>query len=843
MDQAPSPPSERRVSPRKGLKSGTFVFFGATLFIISLFGFLFLSSYETSRHGALVTANNLSGILAVNIETALNRAQSDIRVFVPQITAEDLAGHASKVRKDDLEARLGYHLRYFPTVRHYHIFNAEGGFVFGTGKITPQVGLNVADRTWFQNLRDNPDRDFIISQVLLSKLTNEQTLIMAVPIRDHAHHFQGAISAVINLSYFQNLIDNLDVGPKGLIAIRRTDDFHLALRHPHADDQINKSVQTNGFTAPIISHNGEGDFISSVDQVERRYSVHTLDNYPLTILVAVAAEDYLLPWRQQTAITSVIALMLIGTLMTLFRRQQLARIRLSDAAMALRKSEAQLASEASRFRHLLQTASDGIHILDHQGNLVLASDSFYRMLGYKEGCAPKLHVTNWDVQWTAADFHTIIPRQITTPETFCTKHRRQDGSIFDVEIHSRGIELDGLEYLFASSRDITERKQAEGTLRDQGYLLSESQRITHVGSWRYELTGELSWSDETYRIYRVSPETFTPNLGSLISLIHSDDRQEFQAWIRACAEGKKPGSLEFRIFAPDGAVRILNGYGELQFDVENRPSHLVGIVHDITEQRKYEEDLRQSNEDLERFAYVASHDLREPLRMVTNYLALLERRLGKDLDKDCHDFIGFAIDGAKRMNQLILDLLEYSRIGHTGGESERQNLSVMAEQAATDLHFVIEEAKGKIEIANLPKIWGNNSELTRLFQNLIGNALKYRSPDRPPMIRISAAQDGPNWIVSVSDNGIGIEPEYFEKIFGVFQRLHGRGEYDGTGIGLANCKKIVEHHGGRIWVESQPGEGSTFLFTLPKIQDDLSNPPPRNKGLEHVAILCDHNML
>ncbi|CAA7626382.1 CHASE domain-containing protein [Magnetospirillum sp. SS-4] len=225
--------------------------------------------------------------------------------------------------------------------------------------------------------------------------------------------------------------------------------------------------------------------------------------------------------------------------------------------------------------------------------------------------------------------------------------------------------------------------------------------------------------------------------------------------------------------------------------------------------------LERSNTDLEQFAYVTSHDLREPLRMISSYLTLLERRLEGSLDGECREFIGFARDGAQRLDHLILDLLQYSRIGRAPDPPAPVDLGEVAAEAVGNLGPAIEETRGRVDVAALPRVVGNRSELVRLFQNLIGNALKYHAPDRAPVVGVSAERDGAFWRLAVTDNGLGIDEKYFGRIFGIFQRLHARGTFEGNGIGLSVCKKIVEHHQGRIWVESRPGEGSTFLFTLP----------------------------
>lgn len=249
---------------------------------------------------------------------------------------------------------------------------------------------------------------------------------------------------------------------------------------------------------------------------------------------------------------------------------------------------------------------------------------------------------------------------------------------------------------------------------------------------------------------------------------------------------------------------------------------LVLVAHDVTDRRRAEaelaaqaEALRRSNSELEQFAYVASHDLREPLRTISAYVTLLERHCADRLDDEGREFIDLVRQAAKRMNQLILDLLDFSRTGRSPMSFVPVNIGLEAQTALTDLEGAIQSAKASVRIeGSFPTVMGDAEQIRRLFTNLIGNAVKYSDPARAPEIRIFCSRKDKEWVISVADNGIGIEPKYFEKIFIIFQRLHTADRYEGTGIGLAICKKIVERHGGRIWVESEEGKGATFSFAL-----------------------------
>ncbi|GAB6054588.1 hypothetical protein JCM17960_34080 [Magnetospira thiophila] len=308
---------------------------------------------------------------------------------------------------------------------------------------------------------------------------------------------------------------------------------------------------------------------------------------------------------------------------------------------------------------------------------------------------------------------------------------------------------------------------------------------------------------------------------SVYPIIDREHRKAFTDLTERVLNGET-GNLDFRIVGLKGTPRWLSTHAVPLLDANGRVEALLGLTRDITQQKetqaRIEEvlaELKRSNEELEQFAYVSSHDLREPLRMITSYLQLLQRSHGQNLDQEAHEYIAFAVDGARRMEQLILDLLSYSRINSQKSAAQPIDCQLIIERVRENLRASISEKSATLQVGPLPTVVGDGAQFLSLFQNLIGNALKYAAPDRPPEITITAEPQGDEWLFRIDDNGIGIEPTYYQRIFVIFQRLHNREQFEGTGIGLTICKKIVENHGSRIWVESEPGVGSRFFFTLP----------------------------
>jgi signal transduction histidine kinase len=283
------------------------------------------------------------------------------------------------------------------------------------------------------------------------------------------------------------------------------------------------------------------------------------------------------------------------------------------------------------------------------------------------------------------------------------------------------------------------------------------------------------------------------------------------------------GNLDYRIALVrcDELGQLSQSFDRMTHDLKTVMASRDDLEREVLQREQAEralarkaEELARSNRELEQFAYVASHDLQEPLRMITSYLQLIERRHKGKLDAESDEFIAFAVDGANRLSQLINDLLSFSRVSTRGKPPEPVDCSAVLGQVRANLAALFEETHALMTNDELPTVMADAGQLTQVFQNLVGNAIKFRGAE-PPRVHVSARQEGDEWIFSVRDNGIGIDPQYHERIFVLFQRLNPRHEYPGTGIGLAIAKRIVERHGGRIWVESEPGKGSTFHFSIP----------------------------
>jgi PAS domain S-box-containing protein len=367
--------------------------------------------------------------------------------------------------------------------------------------------------------------------------------------------------------------------------------------------------------------------------------------------------------------------------------------------------------------------------------------------------------------------------------------------------------------------DVTDRKTVEEALRQSEERYRALVMATSQIVWTTNSNG-LVIDTPSWRAFTGQSQDQAKGWGWADAL-HPDDREGISDLWSEAVRTRTIFEAEYRIRRRDGEFLDVSARGVPVLRADGSVREWVGICTDSTARKRAEEaliqrtrELERSNAELQQFAYVASHDLQEPLRVVANFTQLLAERYASQLDDDAREFIAFAVGGAVRMQRLIQDLLAYSRVGTQSRVLEPVDCNEALGRAVSNLRISVAENAALVSHDKLPLIQADATQLVQLFQNLIGNGIKFRGAN-PPRVHISAVRKGDDWIFSVRDNGIGIEPQYAERIFALFQRLHRPEEFSGTGIGLTICKKIVERHGGKIRVESEPGHGSTFLFSMP----------------------------
>lgn len=406
-------------------------------------------------------------------------------------------------------------------------------------------------------------------------------------------------------------------------------------------------------------------------------------------------------------------------------------------------------------------------------------------------------------------------------------------------------------------QEVELRKKAEQALKQQNRLLNESQQMAKVGSWEWDVRqDQVTWSDEEYRIWGL-PAGEALTYEKYLRYIHPADRDYVTAHITRALETRSFPPFYHRILTPQGTVKHILARGEIEVDASGEPVRLSGTSQDVTQLKQGEFELlaksmqlERKNQELEQFAYIASHDLQEPLRKITTFSAMLQRGLSVPLEEKEQMYLDKIVHSAGRMQRLISDILNFSRLSDNTASFQDTNLAFVLREVLTDMELLISGSGAQVHADALMHIEGIPGQLRQLFQNLISNALKFRREGVPPEVSVTTRtlhgrdlgpvlqsfiiQNNPSITpevvaaiplaeIRVQDNGIGFDQAYADKIFHIFQRLHGRSEYEGTGIGLAICKRIVENHHGAIMAESHPGTGAVFTVILPLSQQPFNN--------------------
>jgi len=478
----------------------------------------------------------------------------------------------------------------------------------------------------------------------------------------------------------------------------------------------------------------------------------------------------------------------------------------------------------SLYQELLQSIYDAVLVTDMRGKILDENVRALQFLLYKKPELAHLNVLNVISGSSSALIAQIREnlrgQRFTLIQAHCV---RKNGTTFPAEIAVNRLHLTPEGELCWFIRDITERERARKEIQKANERFRLASRAVNSAIYDWDIEkNSMIWTDGLTEVFGYDLDEVDPTFEWRISHIHPEDRQRVLDQISDDIRAGQDFVAEYRFRTRDDRYLDVWDRGRVVQSSRGPTVRMVGSITDITERKRAERELREttdelarSNADLQQFAYVASHDLQEPLRMVASFVQLLERRFRGAIDKEADEWIEYVVDGVKRMQQLISDLLQYSRVGTRGKAFQQIDLQKVLDRVLANLKATIQESEAKITCDPMPTVLGDDVQLCQLLQNLIGNAVKFQPEGVTPEVRIGAERHENTWTFSVRDNGIGIDPQYVERIFVIFQRLHSRNEYEGTGIGLAICKKIAERHGGTIWVESEVGKGATFFFTIP----------------------------
>jgi chemotaxis family two-component system sensor kinase Cph1 len=511
------------------------------------------------------------------------------------------------------------------------------------------------------------------------------------------------------------------------------------------------------------------------------------------------------------------------------------QVGLQKLQQQLKEQNYQLQQSQSLLASILNSSLDGVvaysavrnsegNILDFQWLLINpAAEKFYGLL-LNEIVGKNLlaELSQFRNNGLFDLYVSVVETGETVDREFSYEHERDT----IVWLHIVAVKLnDGLAVTF---RNITDRKRAEIALRDSEERFRAIFEQAAVGIAKTTLGGQFMRVNPGFcQIVRYAESELLQQNWQAIT--HPDDIEADREYVRSLLSGNiQTFSLEKRLICKDLAVRWANVTVSAMRDANGTLQYLICAIEDISQrklvqellqasldtQTRYAQELTRSNAELEQFSYVASHDLQAPLSTIAGYAQLLEKRCNNQLDAQGNKFIRNIVNSCERMQALIDDLLEYSRVGRSEKPFDVIDCNLVFEDACANLQLAIRQDRASVTKGDLPRVRGDSFQLLQLFQNLIGNALKYRSSEAP-MVHVGASRQGDSWVFSVQDNGIGIAEQYHPRIFQLFQRLHSQKQYSGTGIGLAICQRIVERHGGRLWVESEPNRGSTFYFSIP----------------------------
>jgi PAS domain S-box-containing protein len=595
-----------------------------------------------------------------------------------------------------------------------------------------------------------------------------------------------------------------------------------------------KFLSNNNLEAVLVSVEGKielynkafttlsGYSSEELDEMDDRHLIVEEDRTLMLQRVANRSEDTYLSRLQRRDGTTTNIEVIPSNIIYKGRNARLVLIRNLDSA---KEREAARLEIENRFNALFHNSAFGIVVMDLEGRILNANDLIIKSLGYDKPEITQLSIKDLvykeDFSKSIESFQALIDGSSVTSTTEERLVAKNGKKIWIRSACSKVEISPGQEVVMALLEDIDEEIRNRNELGEIERRFETVFNSSPTGIVISKNEGEIIHCNPAFaQMMGYSEEELLHT--NILDYTHSDDREVSEKMQSLLNRNKvQDYDLEKRYLKKNGKTIWTKIWVSL-IERKGKDIYKVSMIENIdnrkSSERKIEQknkELTQINQVLEYFAYVASHDLQEPLRTIASFIQILDKRYSEQLDEDGKQFMGFVVDGAKRMQLLIRDLLEYSRVNRFNTEYEKVDLNDVFETVNRVLKQKIDSTDTVILAENLPEIQGNKIQLTQVFQNLVDNAIKFRGPNKPE-ITITVEEQNTKWLISVKDNGIGISAEYYKRIFIIFQRLHTHEEYSGTGIGLALCKKIIERHGGEIWVDSQKDNGTQFSFTIKK---------------------------
>lgn len=722
-------------------------------------------------------------------------------------------GGPEAFRREDLARAES--MRYSAVFEQVVVFGPDGRILYTTPRGFLDEAINVADVEHFSVHRRDPAVDALfIGRPFFGRVAKRWHVQMTRPIIDRDGRFAGVIAASVRPERFALLHREISLGANGIIAIIRDTGEYVA-RTERLDEVMGMPVEPVPPLAANAPNFGEFRLKPRLDGVERAYTWRKVPDSPLILLVGQRVDGILGAVRGLRGRVygwlggfTVLSLGLLAAL--------------THAARQKSRAQAALAENEARLSLFYAMPFIGMVMIRPDLHWEAFNDRWCDILGYSRDELWRLtwpELTHPDDMARNADVIAGVQAGRVNDYELEKRYIRKDGGVVTclLKVHVMRDAHGAVERYVAMVLDVTEARRIEAALRDSEQRFRGMFEKTNAG---------IAFCTPDRRLLDVN-EAFQRLLGysrdellgmDFCNFTMPEDMAREEPLFAELLDGRRSEyRMEKRYRARDDRVIWVDLSATVIRNAGGGVAYLVGAVYDITERKLNEIALAASNAELEQFGYVASHDLRQPLRMISSYLKLLERDLGDNLSSDQREFLGYARDGALRMDQMLMSLLEYSRVGRRGEPMARHSSRILLEEAMLFVTPDIDLSGAVVRIrGDWPEITASRNEMVRLFQNLLSNALKYRPAGHAPQVEATVEPHGDEWLFSVTDDGIGIDPDQIDRLFRVFQRLTGHGEYDGAGVGLAVCRKIVERHGGRIWAESAGlGQGAAFRFTLP----------------------------